>query len=245
MNKQGSLRERLAPVRRTLERLYYVPYCAVCDEAVHPPLPCPFVCKACLSMLPFRMGSEMIEWQGPFPVYATFYYRDALPKMIISMKFAGRTDRAQALAPLLARTVRRHRLGADAIIPVPLHKNRKAERGYNQVTVLADCLARAIDVPVLDSLLVRHRYTERQSEAHSVRERYLHLQSAFSLDPACPVTAALRGRTVFLLDDVLTTGATMTEAALPLRAAGIRVTGLVAATGRDRYQGFLAAADQW
>lgn len=243
--KRAGLYGALSLIRRTLAHLYYIPCCAVCDQAVHPPLPSPLVCRDCLSMLPFRMGGEKIEWQGSFPLFATFFYKDALPRMIISMKFSGRTDRAQALAPFLARTIRRHRLGADAIIPVPLHKGRKAERGYNQVGVLADCLGKALGIPVLDSLLVRHRRTERQSEARSVKERYLHLQSAFSLNPACQALLALQGRSVFLLDDVLTTGATLSEAALPLQGAGIRVTGLVAASGRDTYQGFLAAADQW
>ncbi|NLA95878.1 MAG: ComF family protein [Clostridiaceae bacterium] len=245
MNSRRRFRKALSFAQKTLGRFYYVPYCAVCDEAVHPPLPSPFVCKDCLSVLPFRMGAERIEWEGPFPLYATFFYKDALPKLLISMKFAGRTDRAQALAPLMARTIRRHRLTADAIIPVPLHRRRKAERGYNQVSVLADCLASSVDTPAVDSLLVRHRFTERQSEAHSVKERHLHLQDAFRLDPLCPAAVPLGGRTVFLLDDVLTTGATMAEAARPLLEAGIHVTGLVAATGKDRYQGFLTAADQW
>ena len=245
MNSRRRFRKALSFAQKTLERFYYVPYCAVCDETVHPPLPSPLVCKDCLSLLPFRMGAEKIDWEEPFPLYATFFYKDALPKLLISMKFADRTDRAEALAPLLARTIRRHRLTADAIIPVPLHRRRQAERGYNQVSVLADCLASSVDTPAVNSLLVRHRYTERQSEAPSVKERQLHLEDAFRLDPACPAAASLGGRAVFLLDDVLTTGATMAGAARPLLEAGIHVTGLVAATGKDRYQGFLTAADQW
>jgi competence protein ComFC len=245
VNRHSRFRRILSLAQKTFEKLYYIPCCAICDEAVHPPLPSPFICRDCLAGLPFRLGREEIEWQGGFPLYATFFYRDDLPKLLVSMKFSGRTDRARALAPLMAHTVRRHHLGADAIIPVPLHRRRKAERGYNQVSVLAECLSEAIDVPAVEGLLIRHHYTERQSEAHSVKERQLHLQNAFSMDPACPLSSSLQGRPVILLDDVLTTGATMMEAARPLMKAGIRVTGLVAATGKDRYQGYGEAADQW
>ena len=159
-----------------------------CDEAVHPSFP-----RFYLQRLPCRalsaLGREEIEWQGGFPLYAIFFYSDDLLKLLVSMKFSGRTDRARALAPLMAHTVRRHHLGADAIIPVPLHRRRKAERGYNQVSVLAECLSEAIDVPAVEGLLISHHYTERQSEAHLVNERQLHLQNAFSMDPACPLSS--------------------------------------------------------
>jgi ComF family protein len=235
----------LSMLRGALERFYYIPYCAVCDEAVEPPTPSPFVCKNCLSQLPFRMGKEEVSWEGSFPLYATFFYKDVLPGLIVSMKFSERTDRARALAPLMARTIQRQGLTADAIIPVPLHRRRLAERGYNQAVILADFLSKSTGIPVLNSLLLRHLETDRQSEARSVRERKLHMRDAFCLDRTSPLVAGLAGRPVLLLDDVVTTGSTLMEAARPLLAEGLRVTGLVAATGRDRYLGYGEAAQQW
>lgn len=245
MNKRPGTGALMAALK-ALDRFYYTPYCAVCDEAVRPPLPSPWVCRECLCRLPFRMGAERVEWPGDFPLFASFFYQDALPRLIVSMKFSGRTDRARALAPFLARTVHRQGLAADAILPVPLHPKREAERGYNQAQVLACGLSESLALPLAGRLLARRRFTARQSETCSARERRSQLQGAFCLDPAnSALIDALRGRTVFLLDDVLTTGATLMEAAKPLRAAGIRVTGLVVATDRGRFLSYSAACEPW
>lgn len=245
MGGPPGIRQFLTRARQGLERFYYIPTCAICDQAVHPPLPSPLVCRSCLSTLPFRLEAEAVQWRESFPLYAGFFYRDPLPRLIVSLKFAGRTDRAEALGPLLEGTVRRQRLLADAIIPVPLHRKRQRERGYNQALLLAESLARSLSLPVLDGLLVRHYPTERQSEAESATERRLHLLDAFSTGGPHSALESLRGRPVLLVDDVLTTGATLAEAAKPLLEAGIRVTGLVVATNKDRYKGYRQAIDPW
>lgn len=239
------IRRFLSLARQGFERLSYIPTCSICDQAVHPPLPSPFVCRPCLSTLPFRMEAESVQWQESFPLYASFFYRDPLPRLIVSLKFAGRTDRAEALGPLLEGTVRRRGLLADAIIPVPLHKRRQRERGYNQALLLAESLARSIAVPVLDGLLVRQLHTERQSEAQSAAERQVQLRDAFEINTSSRALESLRGRPVILLDDVLTSGATLAEAARPLLKAGIRVRGLVVATNKDRFKGYRQALDPW
>ncbi len=230
---------------RGLEAVLYVPSCAVCDQAVRPPLLSPSVCRDCLSVLPFRVGREILDWEGSFPVYASFFYRDPLPRIISSMKFAGRPDQSRIFGPLMAGTVLRHKLMADAVIPVPLYRKREALRGYNQAGLIASSLAENLGLPQLPSLLVRQRDTERQSEAPTVRERKLQLKGAFSLGEEREAQKALSGRPVLLVDDVLTSGATMMEAARPLLEAGIRVTGLVAASGKNRYAGYKDALTAW
>jgi len=230
---------------RVIRRAYYVPFCSICDQAVHPPLPSPSVCRLCLSRLPFRMDREAVGWDGPFPLFATFFYREPLTEILVSIKFAGRTDRAMALAPLMARTVLCQGLEADAIIPLPLHENRRRRRGYNQAALLAEGLSEELSIPSLDKLLVRWRDTRRQSETTSLKERLEHLEGAFRLSSGSRLPAELRGRTVLLVDDILTSGATMKEAAKPLLQTGLRPVGLVAATGRDRYRAYGEAMDQW
>lgn len=231
--------------RDGFEQIYYVPYCAVCDQPIQPPLPSPFVCSNCLSKLPFRMDKEKVSWEEDVPLYATFFYREPMSNMLISMKFSGRTDRARAIGPLLAMTVCRRHLSFDAVIPVPLHKKRLADRGYNQATLLAQIMSDKLSIPVVEDLLIRTVDTSRQSEAHSAVERYQHLRGAFEINESLPVLETLAGRTVLLLDDVLTTGATLAEAAKSLRAAEIKVICFVAATNKDRYSAYGDVLESW
>lgn len=245
MGGEEGIRRFLAEAGRQLEALYYPPYCAVCDQAVEPPLPSPFICRCCLADLPFRMDREAVAWQGPCPLYASFYYREPLPKLIVSLKFSDRTDRARLLGPLMAGTVVRNQCRADAIIPVPLHEKRRKERGYNQVELLAKALSPVIQVPLVSKLLLRRVHTGRQSEASSVKERQIHMRGAFEVDGGHPALEALTGRPVLLLDDVLTTGATLSEAARTLQACGLEVTGLVVASHKDPYRPYGQALDRF
>ncbi|HHX19182.1 MAG TPA: ComF family protein [Clostridiaceae bacterium] len=232
-------------LRQRFIDFYYHPYCAVCDRPVQPPLPSPLVCRDCLSVLPYRMERERLSWDHPWPLFATFYYRDPLRKMMVSMKFSERIDRAEAIAPFMYATMVRNRIEVDAVIPVPLHERRLLERGYNQAALLADVIAREAGVSVVDVMLYRDVDTDRQSESRSVQERHRHLADAFKLRKRSPLIGELRGRKVLLVDDVLTTGATLSAAAKPLDKAGIDVVCLVASSDKEKYRGFCEALDVW
>lgn len=142
-------------------------------------------------------------------------------------------------------TMVRNRIEVDAVIPVPLHERRLLERGYNQAALLADVLAREAGISVVDVMLNRDVDTDRQSESRSVQERHRHLADAFKLRKGSPLIGELRGRKVLLVDDVLTTGATLSAAAEPLDKAGIDVVCLVASSDKDKYRGFHEALDVW
>lgn len=245
MGGKEGIRRLIMKSLEGLEVLFYPPYCAVCDQPVEPPLPSPFICRPCLADLPFRMDREAVAWQGPCPLYASFYYRPPLPKLMVSLKFSDRTDRARLLGPLLARTLQRRVPRAQAIIPVPLHKKRERERGYNQALLLARSLSDVLGIPILEDLLIRQLYTRRQSELHSVKERQDQMQGAFCLREDPGLLESLRGRPLILLDDVLTTGATLAQAARTLQGAGLEVTGLVAASSKDAYQVYGQAIESY
>ncbi|MFY9130483.1 MAG: ComF family protein [Saccharofermentanales bacterium] len=232
-------------LRRHFINFYYHPYCAVCDRPVVPPLPSPFVCRDCLSILPFRMEREQCSWDYPWPLFATFYYRDPLRKMMVSMKFSERMDRAEAIAPFMYRTMARNKIDADAVIPVPLHEKRLSERGYNQAALLAEVIAREAGISVAGEVLYRDVYTGRQSESRSAKERHRQLADVFKLNKQSPLIDALRGRTVLLVDDVLTTGATLSAAAKPLVGAGLRVICMVAASDKEKYRSYREALEDW
>jgi ComF family protein len=105
----------------------------------------------------------------------------------------------------------------DAILPVPLHRQRLMQREFNQAFVVAQGLARYLNVPVLERLLVRVRSTRPQVEL-SGGERRQNVRQAFAVTEP----GALADKFVLVVDDVLTTGATLGEVARVLKNAGVR-----------------------
>lgn len=141
-------------------------------------------------------------------------------------KFRQDTGLARTLAALLLRTpgVAAALARADAVLPLPLAPERLAERGYNQSLLLARCLApRGLHA----DLLLRTRHTPPQ-RSMTREQRLKSLRGAFGAHPLR--SSALRGRRVVLVDDVMTTGATVSAAAKVLRQAGAaHITALVVA----------------
>jgi ComF family protein len=107
------------------------------------------------------------------------------------------------------------------VIPVPLAPRRESERGYNQAALLAERLAKALDVPLRPRWLARVRPTKPQTEL-TAAERRTNVREAFRGSPR------VWGRHALLVDDILTTGATAAECARALRRAGARRVGVVA-----------------
>lgn len=114
----------------------------------------------------------------------------------------------------------------DAIVPVPLHKRRRRRRGYNQSALLAEALSARTGVPVREDLLRRIRYTKTQT-ALNAKRRMRNLRGAFEASPEA------KGMRLLLIDDVRTTGATLSECARALRAAGAGTVYACAACERD------------
>jgi ComF family protein len=105
-------------------------------------------------------------------------------------------------------------LALDAVVPVPLHRSRLRERGYNQAALLGKTIAEQIDVPCEPTWLTRAHQLGRQVEAKDVAARQANVRSAFSS------STAVAGLRVALVDDVMTTGATLNAASAALKAAG-------------------------
>ncbi|MDR0789784.1 MAG: ComF family protein [Bacteroidales bacterium] len=93
----------------------------------------------------------------------------------------------------------------DVIVPLPLHWRKKIKRGYNQSEVLARYLARALHKPVVTNSLIRHKYTK--SQASQALDRWENMKDVFSLAKA----QQLKGKHVLIIDDVVTTGASITN----------------------------------
>lgn len=142
-------------------------------------------------------------------------YEGALRASILELK--REPNVARRLLETLRQTQQRAPLAeVDLIVPVPLHASRERERGFNQAVVLARELARATKLPIDEYSLVRRVHTERHRAGMDARARRDSVESAFEVRRPEPIA----GRRVLLIDDVFTTGATVSECAAVLKSAG-------------------------
>jgi ComF family protein len=141
-----------------------------------------------------------------------------LRSAIIQFKYHGEWGRAEHLAPLLANACR-DLPSVDAVVPVPLHASRLRSRGFNQSSLLAQHIAPTLSAPVAD-ILVRSRPTQAQARL-GAEHRRANVAGAFALRP----NPHREARACLLIDDVITTGATLAACADTLRAAGAVVVG--------------------
>lgn len=175
------------------------------------------VCQTCIASLP-STGFESWE-QNPVKermdgrialvaAFSCFYFHkgETLRKLIHKFKYSG----DQLTARDLGREMGRRASAAgvanifDGLISVPLHKSRLRHRGYNQSLLLAQGFSDVTGIPVLTDVLIRHQSAQTQTHLSAV-ERYLNVQGDFSLGVKAP---SARGKTLLLIDDVFTTGAT-------------------------------------
>jgi ComF family protein len=137
---------------------------------------------------------------------------------ITNFKFHGQVELASAFAELLSRAVHSRGDALPAfVLPVPLSAPRQAERGYNQAWEVARRVARRLGVPAHSQLLLRHLDTPHQIDL-SRTERQRNLYQAFMVDPRHK--ALIQDQTVALVDDVMTTGATLAACSSCLLRAG-------------------------
>lgn len=148
-------------------------------------------------------------------VHASFVYAAPLDRLLPRFKFHRDFAAGALLAQLMAESAGDWPR-PDAVVPVPLHRARLRRRGYDQALELARPLTRALDLPLRDDLLQRVRLTAPQSEL-SAAGRRRNLRGAFAATAAAPLPAH-----VALVDDVMTTGATLWAAADALKRAGVR-----------------------
>ncbi len=167
---------------------------------------------------------------GPSPLaqcVARVSYEWPWVDLVAQFKFRSQPAWGHALAQLMLQNPQAHDLltQADGLIPIPLTPARQAERGYNQAWELAQPLQRASGLPTLPKALLRRETRQVQHELGRAA-RLAHAQQAFAINPA--QRPALAGQHWLLVDDVLTTGATLQAAAHHLLDAGAaRVSALV------------------
>jgi len=202
------------------------------------------LCPACWAKLSFiappycaRLGIPFVYDPGPGllsmeaiaapPTYqrarAAVRYDEVASTLVHALKYQDRTDLAPAMGRWMARAGAELLDGADALIPVPLHWKRGWSRRYNQSATLASVIGRHARIPVQTDLLRRTRATPQQVGL-SRAERASNVQGAFAV--GADKRAGVEGRRLVLVDDVLTSGATMeacARALLRAKAASVDV----------------------
>jgi ComF family protein len=232
-------------VRLVLD-LLLPPTCPACDTPVSA---AGQVCAGCFSSLAFVTAPFCARCGVPFAyagqvcpgcaarppgfdrARAALRYDAQSRRLLLPLKYADRVELAGMLAAHMARAGATLLSQADLLVPVPLHRARLFARRYNQAGLLARALSRGSRVPVAVDALRRLRRTASLGTG-TARQRAAELEGAFAVRPSRIDQVA--GRRVLLVDDVMTSGATATECAVALRAAGaVTVDVLVAARVPD------------
>jgi ComF family protein len=236
MRTPPAFRRRIAATARAVTDLAFPALCLACDRRL-PAEPAPTqagsvpLCPACLRRLPRAEAAEVGARLAALPTGNVFAAATALwvfdeggavQRLQHTLKYRDRPTLGVALGRLLGQAVVEATgpVRYDAVVPVPLARVRRLERGYNQSAALAAGASEVLagSPPVAEHVLVRARRTRSQTALSRAR-RWANVEGAFTT----PNPDALRGRRLLLVDDVLTTGATVTAAAQPLVAAGATV----------------------
>lgn len=185
------------------------------------------LCRECLSAVALD-AQQYKKLTGLDRLFVAARDYHLIDQYIWLLKYQYVSTLAAPLAELLVKRLDKVRwLDNFCLVPVPLHKRRERERGFNQAFLLADQLAGQLNLPVLDCL-VRKRYTKPQVNLGR-EDRLKNVVDVFNLKAA---SLPLVNQNILLIDDVYTTGATMSECAKVLRQAGAKkVYGLVLAKG--------------
>jgi ComF family protein len=146
---------------------------------------------------------------------ASFVYDATARELVHALKYQGVSALAPPMASFMAQTAQHEALAADIVVPVPLSGMRQRTRGYNQAEALARTLGRELGLPVRPAALRRRRHTPPQVRSRDAGERRRNVAGAFQGEGN-----EVAGRAVLLVDDVTTTGATLSACAGALRQAG-------------------------
>jgi ComF family protein len=209
-----------------LAALFFPHHCLGCGSDVL--LPTDTICIRCVSQLPYtgfamHAGNpvEKIFW-GRLPLAAAhseFYFakQSLIQHLVHQLKYRGNRQVGIYLGQLLGKSLRQSNRfdQLQGLVPLPLFPAKEKKRGYNQAAVICLGMSEVMKLPVLDRVLVRQRFTETQTKKHRT-ERWQNVADSFAVTDA----SAISRKHLLLVDDVVTTGATLEAAGSKLLDAG-------------------------
>lgn len=196
--------------------LFYPPRCIWCHRFLNDEEKREGVCCSCSTSLPVLIRGERCR-QLPEAEICTslLQYKGEVRQSILRYKFRGLSFYSSFYADLMADVLDREEYACDVITWVPLSRKRLRKRGYDQAKLLAEDFARKTGYPC-EALLKKVRNTAPQSGTAGKEERKTNIRDAYLLMDG----KDLAGKTVLLIDDIVTTGATLSECASVLRKGG-------------------------
>lgn len=216
---------------------FFPPQCLVCQALVPTHgtlcLSCwknvPFIaepmCHCCGLPFEYSLGDgalcgECLKEAPPYAkARAVFVYGDTSKELVHKLKYNDQLHLASVYGVWLAKAAGGMVKNCDAIVPVPLSWRRFVRRRYNQAALLADALSKKTGLPVLPDALSRKRHTPPQTGL-SRSEREKNVRGAFQINPK--YKKSIEGKSILLVDDVMTTGATLSACARTLLKAGAK-----------------------
>ncbi len=204
--------------------LFFPRICQVCGEKLYRQEE--ILCSKCVYDMPqtnfhleLHNSLENMFW-GRFPVEKAtvllfFKKGSGYRKLIHQLKYKGKPEIGIYMGRLLAENLSDWANDIDYIVPVPLHPKKKKTRGYNQSEMFADGLSEILKIPVDTNTLIRTIFTQTQTRKARY-ERWKNVKSVFAIENE----ATLQGKHILLVDDIITTGATLEGSAQAL--LGIR-----------------------
>ncbi|MVZ61891.1 ComF family protein [Sphingobacterium humi] len=203
---------------KALLHLVYPPQCAGCKDILY--FQEHFICSSCLYHLPFTEDHYCLEnesykqLRGKLDiqrVVSMWYFRPAtrVSRIIHHIKYANKPHLATYVGRLYAQELRASGVfeDVDLLIPLPLHPWRKLKRGYNQSDYFGRGLSEGLEKPLMRKILARVKHNPSQTNQDRI-DRFDNVQEIFK----CRKDIDLNHKHILLLDDVLTTGATITSA---------------------------------
>jgi ComF family protein len=213
--------------------LIYPNCCAACSDALVKGEE--LICSRCILELPQTYYHLDIEnplkrrLSGRFPIqfawsYVKFSKSGNIQRLLHNLKYRNQPEIAIVLGKVFAQRIRESGVSFyfDIIIPVPLHKSRLRKRGYNQSAKFAQGLSQGFNIPWAENILIRKTQTETQTRKTKLK-RWENVSAVFDLEDAFRV----QGKHILLVDDVITTGATIEACAKVLTEGGCRIVSVI------------------
>ncbi len=195
--------------------------CAACQNDLRRNSSCCFQCGIPLSVAATDPSTRCGDCLKNPPAYThicvPYIYQWPLDRLIQVFKFQGNLAVGKVLASLLSQAIQDEpKPTAEVIIPIPLHPSRLEERGFNQATLLAADLASSLQLQLIEDLLIRQKPSQPQAGLDA-RSREKNIKGVFAIQQGKSIPSS-----VTLVDDVMTTGSTLNEAARILIDAGVK-----------------------
>jgi ComF family protein len=169
--------------------------------------------------------------------WGTFLYNETMQKLLHLFKYGHKSSLRFFFVDHMTAFIREYHIDLseiDLIVPIPLHPTRRRERGYNQSQILAEMLSQDLKIPILAENLIRIRHTPNQARL-TQKERWTNLEAAFKINNS----NRFRDKSILLIDDLYTTGATVSQVSGLLKTAGARevkvLTLAIAVSEKDSY----------